>query len=136
MIGHCLEILHRLGIRLTKHDREDGVDVIRIGRPTLAGIEVWGQRIIADVGEAPGDVADVLDQPKGLMDHDDAGILPRLARSGEIALYRVAAALKFDDFSAHAAGIGNRTRYIRHAILLKSGRGNRDRQVNTNLRAG
>src|SRR5580704_828398 len=131
MIRRRLEVLHRLRIRLTKHDREDSVDVVRIGWPTLAGIEVGRQRVVADIGKAPGNVADVLDQPEGLVDDDDAGILPRLTRSGEVALYRVAAAVQLDIFAAHTAGIGHRTRYIRHSILLQ-----RDPQVNTNLGAG
>src|SRR5205085_353784 len=119
MIGRRLEILHSLGIGLAKHDRENGVDVVRIGRPALAGIEVGSQRIIADIGKPPCDIADVLDKPERLVDDDDAGILPRLARSSEVPLDRVGAALQFAVFAAHAAGIGNRTRYIRHAILLE-----------------
>src|ERR1700730_3574905 len=121
MIGRCLEILNRLGIRLAKHNREDGIDVVRIGWPALAGIEVGSYRVVSDIGKAPGDVADVLDEPEGFMDDDDAGIAPGLARLGEIALYRVAPALQFDVFAAHAAGIGHRTRYIRHATLLGIG---------------
>jgi hypothetical protein len=118
MIRGRLEVLHRLRIRLTKHDREDSVDVVRIGWPTLAGIEVGRQRVVADIRKAPGDIADVLDEPEGFMDHDDPGIAPGLARFGQVALYRVAAALEFDIFAAYAAGIGYCTRDIRHAILL------------------
>src|ERR1700732_3115940 len=99
MIGRCLEILNRLGIRLAKHNREDGIDVVRIGWPALAGIEVGRYRVVADIGKSPGELADVLDEPEGFMDDDDAGIAPGLARLGEIALYRVAPALQFDVFA-------------------------------------
>src|SRR6202043_1231502 len=74
MIGRCLEILNRLGIRLAKHNREDGVDVVRIGWPALAGIEVGSYRVVADIGKAPGDGAGVLDGPKGCFSDDGAGI--------------------------------------------------------------
>jgi hypothetical protein len=95
--------------------------LMSFGWPALAGIEVGSYRVVADIGKAPGDVADVLDKPKGFMDDDDAGIAPGLAWLGEIALYRVAPALQFDVFAAHAAGIGHRTRYIRHGTLLEIG---------------
>src|SRR6516164_240438 len=98
MIGRRFEILHGLGIRLTKHDRENGIDIVRIGWPAPAAIKVGGHRVVADIGKAPRDVADVLYQPKGFMDDDDPGATPGLARLGDVALYRVAAALEFDVF--------------------------------------
>jgi len=60
----------------------------------------------------------VLDEPKGFVDDDDAGITAGLARPGEIASDRVAAALELDRFATHAAGIGHCTRDIRHRFLL------------------
>ena len=45
---------------------------------------------------------------------------PLFAVFGEVALDRVAAALELDLSTTHAAGIGYRTRYVRHAILLET----------------
>ena len=111
------EIADRLGVRLAEHDRHDCGHVARIGRPSGAGIEIGRHRVVADIGKAPGDVADMLNEPKGLVDHNDAGVAPGLARPGEIALDRVAAALELDRFAADTAGIGHCTRDIRHRSL-------------------
>ena len=109
------EVLHRLGIRFSEHDRHHRRHVVRVGRPAGAGIEVGGERIVADIGKAPGDVADVLDEAKGFVDDDDAGVTAGLARPREIACDRVAAAFELEVFAAHAAGVGYRTGYVRHA---------------------
>src|SRR5271166_4323071 len=113
------EIADRLRIRLAEHDRHNRGHIARIGRPSGAGIEIGRQRVVADIGKAPGNVAYVLDEPKGLMDDDDAGIAPGLARPGEIASDRIAAALEFDRFTAHTAGVGYCTGDIRHRSLLE-----------------
>ena len=64
------EIANRLSIRFGEHDRHDRGDVVGIGWSSGAGIEIGRQRVVADIGKAPGNVADVLDEPKGLVDHD------------------------------------------------------------------
>src|SRR5262249_12691188 len=92
------EILYRLRIRFAEHDRHDRGHIVRIRWSSLAGVKIGCDRVVADIGKAPGDVADMLDEPKGLVDHDDAGIAPGLARPGEIALDRVAAAFELDRF--------------------------------------
>jgi hypothetical protein len=116
MVCRGFEVLHRFGIRFAEHDREHGVDVVRVRRSSLAGIKVGRNRVVADIGKAPGDVADVLDEPESLVDHHDAWIPPALARLGEISLDRLAAAFDIDRLAAHAAGVGHCTGDVRHAI--------------------
>src|SRR5437660_9984718 len=110
------EISDRLGIGQTEHHREYRLHIVRVWGAGPV-VEVGRHGAIADIGKAPGEVADVLDEPEGLMDDDDAGIAPRLARTGEITLDGVAAAFEFDLLAADTAGIGHSTRYIRHRIL-------------------
>ncbi len=50
------------------------------GRPAFAGVEVHAERHVAEVGEAVGDVADVLVEAAGLVDHDQTR--SRAVRSG------------------------------------------------------
>ena len=47
--------------------------VARRRRPAFARVEVDAERYVAEVGDAVGDVADVLVEPPGLVDHDHAG---------------------------------------------------------------
>src|SRR5207244_3248424 len=96
------QVLYCLSIRFTEHNWEHCVDVVRVGRPSLAGVEIGGNRVVADVGEPPCDILDMLDEPEGFMDHDNARIPPGLARLGEIALDRVATAFEVDRLAAHA----------------------------------
>src|SRR5216684_2917069 len=119
MLCRRFEIPHRLGIGQTEHHREYRFHVVRV-RGTRPMIEIRRQGVVADIGKAPGDVADVLDQPEGFMDDDDAGISAGLARLGEVALDRVVAAVEFYLLATHTAGIGHRTRYVRHSILLET----------------
>ena len=50
--------------------------------------------IVADIREAPGEVADVIDQTERLLDHDDAGIIAWLVRGRDIGRDPAAAALQ------------------------------------------
>jgi hypothetical protein len=65
-------------------------------------IKIRRQGVVADIGKAPGDVADVLDQPEGLVDDDDARISAGLARLREVAIDRVVATLELYRFATNA----------------------------------
>jgi hypothetical protein len=99
MIGHSV---HIVGVRR-------GASAIEVGR----------QRVVADIGEAARDVADVLDEAESLVDDDDAGVASGFARPRQIAADRVAAARKGDFLVLHPTGIGDRAREIRHHALLR-----------------
>ena len=47
------------------------------GLPSRA-VEVGGQRVVADIGEAAGQVADMVGEAERLHDHDDAGVIAGL----------------------------------------------------------
>src|SRR5439155_7734433 len=68
----------------------------------------------ADIGKAPRQVADVVDEPEGLLDHDDAGVVSGLVRLCEIGGDLRAAAGKRDDPALDATGIGHDAGYVRH----------------------
>src|SRR5229473_6963911 len=109
-----LEVLHRLAVGQTEHHREHCLYIIRVLRPTAAPIERRRTRVVADIGEPPRDVANVVDEAESLLDHDDAGIAPGLMGGREIGRDVRAAAGKRDHSALDAAGVGDNTGYVRH----------------------
>jgi len=98
------------------------VHVVRVFGAALAGIEIGRQRVVPDIGKPAGDVADVLDEAERLVDDDDAGVVPGLARPRQIARNAISATLELDGFAGDPAGVGDGTRYVRHGF--SSGGGN------------
>ena len=56
----------------------------------------------------------VVDEAEGLLDDDDAGVVPGLVRRCQISRDVGAAAGQRDDAALDAAGVGDETRYVRH----------------------
>src|SRR5439155_1287317 len=108
------QILYRLAVRQAEHDREHRIDVFRVRRPAAPPIERRRAGAVADIGKAPRQVADVVDEPEGLLDHDDAGVVSGLVRLCEIGGDLRAAAGKRDDPALDATGIGHDAGYVRH----------------------
>src|SRR6185437_10047275 len=90
------------------------IDVTWVGRRALAPIKVGGDRVVADVGEAAGEVADVVGQAERLMDHDDAGIVAVLVRLRQIGWDLGAADRHVDEAALDLAGVGDETGYVGH----------------------
>ena len=63
MIGRSFEILHRLGVRQTEHDREHRLYVVRFVARRGAN-KGRAPGVVADIGEPPGDVAMCSTSPK------------------------------------------------------------------------
>jgi len=75
-----------------EHDRAHVVHVVGVLRTAAAPVERRRDRVVADIGEAPGEVADVIVEPEGLLDHDDAGVVAGLVGIREIGRDVAAAA--------------------------------------------
>src|SRR5204863_9223401 len=70
--------------------------------------------VVAEIGETPRQIANVIDQAERLLDHDEPGVIARLVRCCEIGGDLAAAARQRDDSALDAAGVGDDTGYIRH----------------------
>ena len=95
-VGGALEVAEHGRVGHREQPREQRLHVARGRRAAFARVEVDAQRHVADVGEAVDDVADVLAEPTGLVDHDHP-CRGRAARAlagagvGEVAVHRRAA---------------------------------------------
>ena len=128
IVGRGLEILQRLGVGQPEHDRPDIVHIVRVLRRAAPPIKRRGAGVVADIGEAPGQVADVIDKPESLLDHNDAGVVAGLVRLRDISRDIAAAARQRDDPALDAAGVGDDAGYVRHGALPRLEFDNNGRQ--------
>src|SRR5579863_1262872 len=106
--GSCrFEILHGLAVRQAEHHWEHGLYVVRVRRVAATPIERRRDRVVADIGEPPGDVADVVDEAESLLDYNDPGIVPGLGGGREIGRDIRAAAGERDHSAFDATRIGD-----------------------------
>ena len=101
-----IQIPHQLRIGQRQHPAEhDAHGILGFGR-AHPRVEVGSERDVAEAGEAPRHVADMLDHAPGLMNHDDAGIGAWFARPHQVGVDSGAVALEGHVASIEPFGIG------------------------------
>ena len=83
-VGGAVEVAEHALVGHREQALEQRLHVARRRRAAFAGVEVDAERHVADVREAVDDVADVLAEAAGLVDHDHrrAGCRPRPVAQG------------------------------------------------------
>src|SRR6266851_1413856 len=113
-----VEIAHQLRVGQRQHPAQHDVHRVVGLRRADPRIKVRRKYDVAEVGEAPRHVADMLDHAPGLVNHDDAGIGAGLAWPHQVAVDRGAIALEAHVASFQAFGIGYLSCQCHNALLL------------------
>jgi hypothetical protein len=113
MVRRRREVVDRLRVGQVEHRPQHRWHAGQV-RPAGTGVEVGRNRAVAEIGETAGKVADMLDQPGGLVDHHDPGAVAGIARPRQIGRDYIGPASDLDVLGNDPARIPYGARHIGH----------------------